>query len=334
MASAAESTATMTAATESTATVASAKRTAYACATATVSERTTAEAWSAAVHASSERRAAAVAAATVTERAVGCALCGRVAERRAVGALLHVAERLVLSVRSSLAEAVACNGSACAALALHVAERLSASEVATVETVSHTRSAFSGAWTAEVTSVIPASATVHVPAVCTVVHGIEGGASEEEIVAARVSGVDAEVPVASVPVERAVEVTGFYISAVLPVQKDVAQVQVALSPVCAVQVVIAVDAHQVVEVHLVCCFVLFVGKVQFVSHLVCQEEGLLASLFVAHCRCGSYCYCEQCYHSYYKLLHSCIVYRLSIRFFHDAKIEQNIGHRKGFSLKG
>lgn len=81
---------------------------------------------------------------------------------------------------------------------------------------------------------IPASASVHSPAVSSSVGSIEVRAAEEEVVSARIAGVDAKVEVACVPVERTIEVRGVEISLILPVQQDVAQVHVALSPVGAV----------------------------------------------------------------------------------------------------
>ena len=81
---------------------------------------------------------------------------------------------------------------------------------------------------------IPASASVHSPAVSSSIRCIEVRTTEEEVVSARIAGVDAEVEVACVPVERTIEVCGVEISLILPVQEDVVQVHVALSPVDAV----------------------------------------------------------------------------------------------------
>ena len=107
--------------------------------------------------------------------------------------------------------------------------------------------------------------------------------TEEEVVAARVTCVDSEMPVTSDPVERTIEVGGIAESAKLPVEQDIAQVEITLAPVYAIQVIISIDAHQIVEVHLISCLVLIICQVQLVSHLVSQEESLLACLFVTHC---------------------------------------------------
>ena len=60
---------------------------------------------------------------------------------------------------------------------------------------------------------------------------VEVRATEVEIVAARIAGVDTEVPVACIPVERTVEVGGIEICSILPVEQDIAQIHIALAPV-------------------------------------------------------------------------------------------------------
>ena len=61
-------------------------------------------------------------------------------------------------------------------------------------------------WTTEAASMIPASTTIHSPAVTSTIGNVEVRATEVEVVAVRISGVDAEMPVTSVPVERAIEI--------------------------------------------------------------------------------------------------------------------------------
>lgn len=69
---------------------------------------------------------------------------------------------------------------------------------------------------AEVATMIPRATAVHVPSVSATILNVEGGATKVEIVAVRIASVDAEVPVASVPVEWTIEVGGIAESAVLP----------------------------------------------------------------------------------------------------------------------
>lgn len=120
------------------------------------------------------------------------------------------------------------------------------------------------------------------PAVTSAVHGVEVRCAEIEVVTVWVAGVHAEVPIACVPIEWTIEISGVAVHAVLPVEQNVTQIQIAALPVESEQVVIVVDAHQVVEVNLVCSLILVIGEVQLVCHLVRQEKGLPARLVVTH----------------------------------------------------
>ena len=108
---------------------------------------------------------------------------------------------------------------------------------------------------------VPAVSSYPVPGMCTTIAGIEDGASEVEVVAMRVAGVDAEVPIASFPVQGTIEVGGCAESLPLPVEQDIAHVQVAALPVGGVYVVVACHTHQVVEVNLIGGLILFVCEV-------------------------------------------------------------------------
>ena len=68
----------------------------------------------------------------------------------------------------------------------------------------------------------------------------------------------------------------------MPVEEHIAQVKVAMRPVCTIEVVIGVYAHQVVEVDLVGSLVLILGEVELVCHLVGEKQSLLACLLIAH----------------------------------------------------
>ena len=155
----------------------------------------------------------------------------------------------------------------------------------------------------KVASVIPTAVAVAVPTVSAVVDEYEVGASEVEIIAMRIACVDGKVPITTVPVERTIKVAGCTISAVLPVEQYVAQVQITTVPIHAIQVVIVVYPHEIVEVYLVGGLVLSVVQIQFVSHLVRKEKSLFACLGVAHCVCRN-CHCEQCGQDYHHLFHN------------------------------
>ena len=167
------------------------------------------------------------------------------------------------------------------------------------------------------------------------VRNVEVRATEVEVVAARIAGVDAEVPVTCVPVERTVEVGGIDICSVLPVEQDVTQIHIALAPVSTIQVIVCIYTHQVVEVHLVSCLILVFRKIELVSHLVCQEESLLSCLLITHCRSGSECHNEHGYQSYYHSFHN----RISLNcytscFFFWCKDTMFFASTVGISPKG
>ena len=163
----------------------------------------------------------------------------------------------------------------------HVAVTISVAmaEVATTETVAHSATRTG---TAIVATVVPAAASVVMPGVGATIDTVERGAAEVVVVAVGIAGVDGEVPASGVPIERAIEVGGVAEGAILPLQEDVAHVEVPPPPVVAGKVIHRVDAHQVVEVDLVGGFILRFAEVQLVSHLVGQEQCLLACLLIAH----------------------------------------------------
>ena len=183
------------------------------------------------------------------------------------------------------------------------------------------------------TAVIVASSAYHMPGMTATIGGIEGWTSKEEVVAVRVACIYGKVPETVTPVEWAIEVGGCAEGFPLPVQQDIAQVQVTMLPIGPQHIVTACYTHQIVEVDFVCSLILFVSQVQFVSHLVCQEEGFVACLIVAHClaRC---CYRQQCYQGHYLLHHNRIFFNVqqSVLSFLAAKIDRLLGIRKGFPL--
>jgi hypothetical protein len=157
--------------------------------------------------------------------------------------------------------------------------------VATVESIAHSevltvtrqrRTEVVGA------SVVIAVSAIHVPAVSSPIGGIEVGTSIVEIVAMGIAGINTEVPVARTPIERTIEVGGCDVGIPLPRIKNVAQVEVTTLPVGTIHVVNAGDTHEVVEVDFVSCLVLGISQVELVGHLVGEEQGLIASLLIAH----------------------------------------------------
>ena len=95
-----------------------------------------------------------------------------------------------------------------------------------------------------------------------------------EVIAVSIASVDWVVPSAASPCQRAIEVVEPNVDTILIVGENIAKVCVAAAPPCAVKVTVVVDAEQIVKVHLVGQFILLFGQVEFVCHLVGEEEGL------------------------------------------------------------
>ena len=167
-------------------------------------------------------------------------------------------------------------------------------EFTTVVTVVHA-DVLSAVTIVAAVSVIVAMATHSVPGMGTAIGVVEVRTSEVEVVTVRIAGIDAEVPVTSVPVQRTIEIGCCYEGIPLPVVQDIAQVEITALPVGSVHIVTAGDTHQVVEIDLIGCLVLLVSQIQLVGHLVGQEQGLVASLLIAHCVCRDGC-CQHHHH--------------------------------------
>lgn len=161
-----------------------------------------------------------------------------------------------------------------------------AAEVTTIPAVVHTEM-LSARYTTEVVamSVVVSGSANAVPGMGATIGGIEVWTTEVEIVAVRVAGIDTEVPVACVPVERTIEVGGCDESIPLPVEEDITQVEIATLPVGSEHIVTPGNTHQIVKVDLVGGLVLLVCQIQLIGHLVGQEQSLVAGLLVTHCIC-------------------------------------------------
>ena len=101
----------------------------------------------------------------------------------------------------------------------------------------------------------------------------------------RIACVDAEVPIPTIPVKRAIEIGCVDIGTILPVKQHIAQVEIALAPIDTIKIIIRIDAHQIIQVDLVGSLILRIRQVEFVSHLVGQEQSLLTCLLITHGRC-------------------------------------------------
>ena len=150
---------------------------------------------------------------------------------------------------------------------------------------------------------IPRVSAVHVPGVTSTIDAIEVRTSEVEVVTMGIACINAKVPEACIPVERTVEIGGIQVELVLPVQKDIAQVEVTALPIDSVEIVLGINAHEVVKVYLVGCFILLFREVELVGHLVGEEQSLLTGLLVAH-GVGRCYESEQCHKGGHHLLHN------------------------------
>ena len=161
--------------------------------------------------------------------------------------------------------------------------------VTTVPAVVHAIMVSVGSAKMVAVTMVVAGAADPVPSMGAAIGVIEMGTSEVEVVTVRITGIDAEVPVTGVPIQWAVEIGSCYESIPLPVEKDIAQVEIAALPVGSVHIVTAGDTHQIVQIDLIGCLVLLVSQVQLVCHLVGQEQGFVASLLITHCVCRDRC---------------------------------------------
>ena len=158
-------------------------------------------------------------------------------------------------------------------------------ELTTIPAVMHTNVPISGCAEMFSASVVVAAVAMDVPSMSTAIGGIKGRTSEVEVVTVRIAGIDAEVPVACLPVERTIEIGGCDIGLPLPVVKDITQIEVTALPIGAEHISAACHSHQIVKVNLIGSLVLLVCEVQLVGHLIRQEQSLVTGLLETHCIC-------------------------------------------------
>jgi len=180
---------------------------------------------------------------------------------------------------------------------------VAAMEFTTIPTVVHAYMLSS--WGTEVISatVVVAAIAVDMPRMSATIGDIEVRTSEVEVVAMRIAGIDAEVPVAGLPVEGAIEIGGCQEGVPLPVEKNITQVKVTTLPVNTEYIVATSHTHQIVEIDLIASLVLLVGEVELIGHLIGQEQSLVTGLLETHGG-GRDCDCQHRHQGHQHLFHN------------------------------
>ena len=103
-----------------------------------------------------------------------------------------------------------------------------------------------------------------------------------EETASVIVSVHCECPTTCMPSHRTIEVGECHILVELPGVQHEAEVCIAAIPPDAEDISVSVQTHQVVEIDLIDCLILCSGKVELVSHLVREEEGIVLCCIIAH----------------------------------------------------
>ena len=103
-------------------------------------------------------------------------------------------------------------------------------------------------------------------------------------IACAVVTIDGKEPSVMKPSQRTEEVVSGGEDSVLPVVENMTNVSIAISEIVAIDLVCRLDAQQVVEVDFIAVVVLLIIQVELIGHLIREETGLFACLFVAHGR--------------------------------------------------
>ena len=86
----------------------------------------------------------------------------------------------------------------------------------------------------KIPAAVPRAMPIVMPAMPAIVNEDKVWSAKIEIVTMGVTCVDGKVPVASVPVQRTIEIAGCAESTILPVEQYIAQVEIASSPIVAI----------------------------------------------------------------------------------------------------
>ena len=112
-------------------------------------------------------------------------------------------------------------------------------EVTTIPAIMHTEVLSVSRTEVASVVVVVAMCTMQVPSMSTTICSIEVRTSEVEVVTMWIYAVDAKVPVSCLPVQWAIEVRSSYVSIPLPVEEDIAQIEISALPISAKYIVAA-----------------------------------------------------------------------------------------------
>ena len=112
-------------------------------------------------------------------------------------------------------------------------------EVTTIPAIVHSKVLSVGRTEMTSVVVVVAMCTMQVPGMSTTICSIEVRTSEVEEITMWIYAVDAKVPVSSLPVQWAIEIRSSYVSIPLPVEEDIAQIEISALPISAKYIVAA-----------------------------------------------------------------------------------------------
>ena len=108
----------------------------------------------------------------------------------------------------------------------------------------------------EHSAVIPATATIVMPCMTSMICCIEVWMTVIEVIAMWIVCIDAEVPESIAPIEWTVEILKSAECAILPVEQYVREIKVTSGPIVCIQIRSRVYTHEIVEINLVCSLIL------------------------------------------------------------------------------
>lgn len=130
-----------------------------------------------------------------------------------------------------------------------------------------------------VSRIVPRSSCVLSASECR----ISRGAWIVEATAIGITVIDAQIDIASVPYNRAIEVEDFAIATILVGCEHIAKVAVPTVPIDAIVTARSTDGQQIVEIDLINQLLLYGVQTQLISHLVGQEECFRPCLCITQC---------------------------------------------------